>query len=479
MALRNRTSRICPFSRPPVRKPRSSAAACRAAVLAGVTGLLFAGTAALAQTPVSIPPSVFPAPAAPAQPAPSAPAQLTVAPPVAAVPPEVKAASAILVDVNTGTILWEKNARVRRPIASTTKIMTATLLIESGRLDDTVSFSENARYTPYANLNAKPGEQFKMQELLYAILMRSSNDGCVAAAEHLAGSAGRFAQWMNDKARTLGATDTHFVTVNGLYDPQHYSSARDLSIFARNAMQFPLFNQIVGTQEHQLQRSINWKDTLLRNHNKFLSRYEGADGVKTGYVRQSGKCLVASATRPEGNSPWRLLTVVLNSPDIYGDSARLMDWGRKYYAPVVVTRRGETLGTAQVRGGMRPNVTLAAKEDLVVILPRQMGKNIEREIHTPESLPAPVAQGQAAGTVTAVVDGIPQCHAEIVADAPVAPQVWTAGIVSPWTGGWMMALAVFLFGPRYARAFAKSARRRRRRLAARCGEPDRQWEGHR
>jgi len=140
-------------------------------------------------------------------------------------PPDCKAESAILVDAATGTILWEKNAHVRRPIASTTKIMTTTLALESGRLDDVVTFSDHARETPYANLNAKPGERFKLRELLYAMMLRSSNDSCVAVAEHLAGDAWRFAAEMTARAHALGATDTNFVTVNGLYDPQHVSTA--------------------------------------------------------------------------------------------------------------------------------------------------------------------------------------------------------------------------------------------------------------
>src|SRR5262249_20696685 len=149
--------------------------------------------------------------------------------------PDCKAASAILVDAVTGTVLWEHNSHVRRPIASTTKIMTATLILESGRLDDVVTFSEHARQTPYANLNALAGQQFKMRDLLYAILMRSSNDGCVAAAEHLDGEAWKFAQQMTEKARLLGCVDTNFVTVNGLYHPQHYSTAHDLAVMTRYA----------------------------------------------------------------------------------------------------------------------------------------------------------------------------------------------------------------------------------------------------
>ena len=116
--------------------------------------------------------------------------------------------------------------------------------------------------------------------------------------------------------------------------------------------------------------------------------------MKTGYVRQSGKCRGGQRHPPEDGSPWRLLTVVLNSPDIYGDSARMMDWGRKYYAPVTVSRHGESVGTVAVRGGARPEVALTAKDDLKVILPRQMGQNIEREIHTPKTLQAPVSMAR-------------------------------------------------------------------------------------
>jgi hypothetical protein len=136
------------------------------------------------------------------------------------------------------------------------------------------------------------------------------------------------------------------------------------------------------------------------------------------------------------------------------------------------------LGAVQVQGGARPETAVSTKDDLVVVLPRQMGKNIEREIHTPKSLQAPVSTGQAVGTVTAVVDGVPQGHVEIVTSAPVAPRVWTASVATPWTGAWMI-LAAFLFGSRYARAFTKGSRRRRRRVAAGRGDFDREWKGHR
>lgn len=396
-------------------------------------------------------------------------------PPDAGLPPlpqpQVKAASAIIVDVVTGQVVWEKNSRVRRPMASTTKIMTATLVLESGRLDDTVTFSQHARATPYANLNAKPGERFKMMDLLYAIMLRSSNDSCVAVGEHLSGAAWKFAAQMTARARELGAADTNFVTTNGLYHKDHYSTAYDLALMARHAMQYPLFNEVVGTKSKTIGRSLNWKDTLIRNHNKFLSRYDGADGVKTGYVRQSGRCLVASATRPEQGQPWRLVTVVLNSADTYGDSERMMDWARQYYQPVFLARAGEAVAVARVQGGKQKEVPLLASSDLRAVVRRDLGNNAEREIRALQGQPAPIAQNQVSGQLVGLVGGREVARVDLVAAHPVG-QAWTVASAAPWTGG-SLALGFLLFGPRYVRAIAKTARRRRRRLAQRRRDADR------
>lgn len=423
----------------------------RSALLAGAAAALLFGAPARAQSP-------DPAPAGP--------------PPMGG--PDVKAASAILVDAATGTVLWEKSSGVRRPVASTTKIMTATLLLESGRLDEWVKFSERARHTAYANLNAKPGEQLPMRDLLYAILLRSSNDGCVAAAEHVAGSEAAFARAMTERARALGCFDTRFITSNGLYHPAHFSTAADLARMTRHAIRNPVFNEVVATRTYTLTRSLNAKDLLVRNHNKFLSKYQGADGVKTGYVRQSGRCLVASATRYEGGRPWRLIAVVLNSGDTYGDSSRLMDWGRKFYEPVFFAHRGEQVGTVQVRAGSHPRVPLRAAGDLMAIVRRQAGNNTQREVRVRQGLPAPIEQDQVCGRLVALVDGKPIAEVDLVA-AETVGQVWHAGL-APWSG-WSMGLAAVLLGPRYARTVAKSARRRRRRLQARRGGADRRGEG--
>jgi D-alanyl-D-alanine carboxypeptidase (penicillin-binding protein 5/6) len=399
-------------------------------------------------------------------------------PPDAAAGPNVTASSAMLVDAVTGTVLWEKNANQRRPMASTTKIMTATLIIELARMTDRVTVSQQAVRTPYAGLHAKPGEQIGMQDLLYAILLRSANDGCVAAAEHLAGSEAAFVSLMNQRARQIGAVDTHFVTSNGLHDPAHYTTAADLVRMTRYAIRHPLFNEVVRTPQYRItSRTVNRNDTLLENHNHFLGSYAGADGVKTGYIRQAGKCLVASATRAEGNYPWRLLSVVLNSRDIYADSAALLDYGFRNYQPVFFARQGDSLGSARVAGGLFSRVPLIAAEDLLAIVPRWTSPRVESRLAVSHNLRAPLKQDQVVGNLRGYLDGQLVTSTPIIAGEGVAVS-WAAGM-SEW-GSWsLLAMLLMAFGPRYARAVAKGARRRRRGVASQIGDPDLGWAGER
>jgi D-alanyl-D-alanine carboxypeptidase (penicillin-binding protein 5/6) len=258
--------------------------------------------------------------------------------------------------------------------------------------------------------------------------------------------------------------DTNFVTTNGLWHPDHYSTAYDLALLTRHATQIPLFNQIVATKTYKLRRSLNKADMLIKNHNKLLTRYEGADGIKTGYIRQSGKCLVASATRTEQGTPWRLIAVVLNSGDTYGDSARLMDWGRKYFEPVFLAHRGQHLANAGVSNGNVGRLALTAASDLTAIVPRGSAARVQMQINAARRLKAPIAQDQPAGTLAATLDGQTVAQVDLVAEEPVQI-IWTAG-VAPFTG-WSALLAALVLAPRYVRTFAKSTRRRRRRVAKR------------
>jgi D-alanyl-D-alanine carboxypeptidase (penicillin-binding protein 5/6) len=361
-------------------------------------------------------------------------------------------------------VLFEKDARTRRAPASTTKIMTSTLLLEHGGLDQPVTASMSACKTPYANLHLRPGEKIALRDMLYAILLRSANDGCVAAAETVAGSVPDFVEMMNYKAKEIGCTDTHFVTPNGLYDPNHYTTAADLARMAIYATQYPLFNEIVATREKMISRSISHTDSLMRNHNRLLARYPGCDGIKTGYVRQSGKCLVASATHEEAGQKWRLISVVLNSSNTYHDSALLLNYGFAHFRPVFVAAKGEQVGSANVKWGIPGTVPAVASADVMTVVPRTSTKKVERSVSL-KPQQAPLKQGQTLGIVSAVISGKTVASAPLVAGVP-AGRNWVA--LGTRFGTPPLALMLFVgLAPRYARAFTKGSRRRRRRLPAR------------
>jgi D-alanyl-D-alanine carboxypeptidase (penicillin-binding protein 5/6) len=399
-------------------------------------------------------------------------------------PPTILARSAILVDARTGTILFEKDAHTRRPPASTTKIMTATLLLEHAGLDRPVVASLRAAHTPYG-LHLRLGEVLSMHDMLYAILLRSANDGCVAAAEAVAGSVPEFVEMMNYKAKEIGCTDTHFVTPNGLYAREHYSSAADLARMAIYATQYPLFNEIVGTRDMIICRSMDRADCLMRNHNRLLARYPGCDGIKTGYVHQSGKCLVASATRQEAGQPWRLISVVLNSSNIYRDSAALLNYGFAHFHPVSVASKGEQVGSANVDWGKPRAVPALAAADMTVVVPRRGIHRVERHFSLlPQK--APLRSGSPLGQVTATLDGQPVASVLLCRGQP-APGValvsgervnrdWVALSVRFASAPLALVLLVGL-APKYARTLTKGPRRRRRRLSPRRRRDDLVWQG--
>jgi serine-type D-Ala-D-Ala carboxypeptidase (penicillin-binding protein 5/6) len=394
-------------------------------------------------------------------------------------PPVVQAKSAILVDAATGTVLFEKDAHTRRPPASTTKIMTATLVIEHAGLDRPVVASLRAARTPYG-LHLKPGEVLTMRDNLYAILLRSANDGCVAAAESIAGSVPGFIEMMNYKAQEIGCTDTHFVTPNGLYDPNHYTTAADLARMAIYATQNPIFNEVVATREKVISRSIDRADCVLRNHNKLLARYPGCDGIKTGYVHQSGRCLVASATRQENGHPWRLISVVLNSPVTYRDSAILLNYGFSHFRQIFVASKGEQIGSTNVKWGIPGKVPVMAGAAMTVVVPRNGRHSVERRFALlPQKAPLP--RGGALGQVSLLVDGRPVPNIGLLqgkstAAIPVlaAQRVkrdWLA-LAAHFAGGPFAVLMFMGLAPRYARTLTKGPRRRRRRVPARRRSAD-------
>lgn len=254
-------------------------------------------------------------------------------------PAALSAKSAVIMDAVSGKLLWSKNPDASRYPASTTKIMTALLMIERCLPDDVVTAPQDIEKIGEASLHLKPSEKLSVRELVWGLLLRSANDGCVAAAVHCAGSVEAFCDLMNQRAKQIGCTGTHFVNPNGLNDPAHVTTAKDLALIAREAMGYSEFREIVRTRRHTIIRSINQADKLLVSKNKFLQLDPTADGIKTGFTRPAGQCFVGSASRG-GN---RFITVVLGSEDWLGDTAKLTNWGFNTFEVRRTTQAGEPL----------------------------------------------------------------------------------------------------------------------------------------
>lgn len=376
-------------------------------------------------------------------------------------PPTIAAKSAIVVDSVTGKVLYTKDCHTKRPPASTTKIMTAILALEHGNLDDKVCASAYACQTPNSSLHLKPGEVLTLHNLLYGLLLRSGNDAAVCTAEHIAGTEAKFVQMMNERAKELGAKDTHFVNPHGLYKPTHYSTAYDLALIAQEAIRYPLFNEIVRTRRTHIERSMNAKDAYLTNHARFLWRFEGADGIKTGYTREAGRCFVGSATR-EG---WRPIAVILKANDAGADAATLLNFIFKYYQGFYFAKPGEVVTRVPVAGGVQEKVALVPSNGLGIVV-RKSSKNQGRtEIETQKAR-APIEKGQKLGTLIGYLNGkrvgsVDLIAAESVDRTPAATAwIWTRSVLLVC----ILSLTAY-FG--YGTAAAKASRRRRRSLAPR------------
>ena len=245
--------------------------------------------------------------------------------------PEINSKIAVAYDRASGRVIWGKNENKRRAMASTTKIMTAIIVLENGNLDDTVTVSSKAAWTGGSSLNLKTGDTVKLEDLLYGLLLKSGNDTAVAIAEHIGGSVEGFAELMNDKAKQLGLTDTHFVTPHGLDDPEHYTTAKELAIITDYAMGNGKFAKIVGTKTAVVK--INGNSREILNTNELLGVAKGVNGVKTGFTNNAGRCLVTSINR----NGWEIIVVVLRADTKKyraSDSIKIIEYIYKNYQQV-------------------------------------------------------------------------------------------------------------------------------------------------
>lgn len=346
-----------------------------------------------------IPAVVLAAPVAPTTPAPKV-----------ADKPRVSAGAAVVMDWRTGLVLFDKGAHQPRDPASTTKVMTALLALEKGKLDDQVKVSRKAAYTPGSSMYIKPGETYSLHDLLHGLLLRSGNDAAAAIAEHISGSVPEFAKLMTQRAHELGAKQTTFKNPHGLTQPGHVTTAYDLALIAREALQNETFRNIVSMPHMSLTYEYLHRDVVLHNTNRLLHMIEGADGVKTGTTAAAGACLVASATR----NGQKLISVVLHAGNRWNDSAQLLEWGFEHFQLAYLGREGEVLLAAPVKAGKQEAVPLRLSRDLPLVTTRQPGPQPKVEVQLHEQIEAPIKQGQVLGKVVARYDG-QIAEAELVA----------------------------------------------------------------
>ncbi|QHT60494.1 D-alanyl-D-alanine carboxypeptidase [Paenibacillus lycopersici] len=247
------------------------------------------------------------------------------------------ARGAALIDVESGRLLYSHNGDKPMLIASLTKIMTAIVAIEHGKLSDMVETSVRAAGKEGSSIYLRRGEKMSLHNLLYGLMLRSGNDAATAIAEHVGGSEEGFVHLMNAKAEMLGLAHTQFMNPSGLDAEGHYSSANDLAKLTAYALKNPVFKEIVKTRSKSAPNPNDQWDYSWKNKNKMLAMYEGADGVKTGYTKKSLRCLVSSATR----SGQQLVAVTINDSNDWNDHMRMLDYGFRHYPLSEIAHKGQ------------------------------------------------------------------------------------------------------------------------------------------
>lgn len=320
-----------------------------------------------------------------------------------------------------GRELWARDPESRRPMASTTKIMTAVVVLEKGDLGSTVTVDRNAAKVGESAMGLVPGERIALGELLKGVLVQSGNDAATLAAEYVGGSAEAFVAMMNDKARQLDLINTAYVNPHGLDAKGHYTSAEDLTALARYAMRNPIFREIVGTYSVKV-RSDRYTH-LLTNHNSLLKTYAGAEGVKTGWTDGAGYCVVFAAKRGD----IELVGAVMGAASETGraqQAEQLLDWGFKHYRTTTVVTGGEVLGRVRVSDYLERTVGAQAAETTSFPV-FDLGGAVNRRVELDADVPAPVAKGDKIGTMTLYQGENVLAQVPVVASSDVpAPSVW-------------------------------------------------------
>ena len=329
--------------------------------------------------------------------------------------------SCILIEANTGKILYEKNSNDVRFPASTTKIMTAILTVENCNLDDVATVSHNAVYSipyDYTHASLKEGEELTIEQLLYALMIPSANDAAIVLAEHISGSVEEFAKLMNKRAEELGCKNTHFVNPNGIHSKDHTSTSYDLALMGKFAMQNSIIRKIVSTTQFTLPATNKYSktDRIFNNSNDLLNTYsryyyEGTTGVKTGYTGEAGNCIIASAKKND----FEVILVVLGGESTntglsqrYLDCKTLFDYAFNNYSLKTLNEKNAVLKQITVRGATEEtqNLNVLIKDKIEIFSENSADlSSLEPEITLDENLMAPISANSAIGKITYNYDG--------------------------------------------------------------------------
>ncbi|HHV27731.1 MAG TPA: D-alanyl-D-alanine carboxypeptidase [Tissierellia bacterium] len=323
---------------------------------------------------------------------------------------DIDAKSAILIDSSSGEIIYEKKAHERLHPASITKIMVLLLSIESIEkneinLEDEVTISANAAGMGGSQIYLEEGEVQSVEELLTAICLRSANDASVAMAEYISGSEESFINKMNERAKELGMKNTSFKNATGLPAENHYTSAYDISIMARELLKYPKIHEwlTIWMKEMKVGKDKEIVQGLV-NTNRLIKEYEGANGIKTGSTQDAGFCLAASAER--GNL--KLISVVLGcetSKIRFDESKKLLDYGFSNYDSVTIGRKNDIIDKVVVQKGNVEKADVVLERDAYILLPKDSKAKVEKEIILPKFINAPVDKGKKVGEMVLSVDG--------------------------------------------------------------------------
>lgn len=327
--------------------------------------------------------------------------------------PQITAEAGVIIDANTGLVLFDKNKDVKLEPASITKVMTALLALENLDMKKKVIIDEETPFTEGSRIYLLEGEEVTVEDLMYALLLESANDSAVAIAKEVSGSVEEFVKLMNKRAKEIGAKNTNFVNPHGLHEDGHVTTAYDMALIAQEAMRNQDFRKFILTYRHVIEKTNKQPTRFLYNTNRLIydektkvdangilrpAKYDGTTGIKTGYTPEAGGCLITGAEK-DGSE---FIAVVLKSTDLgrFGDGITLLDFAFANYKSVSAIKGGTDIGVIKVKNGEKNNVALVTERNGGVTLPKEASEDIvNKKIVIPKSIKAPIKEGQQIGFV--------------------------------------------------------------------------------